>query len=875
MDNAKKPTMCVDVCVSPKTMHMAGSKGPTMVKEVLGVCCAEALRQIESRLHVTSLHMDPRSFVVLQGTKYMGGAKKPAAINVHARRQRKRAVQARVDKLRKEKEDGKKMGKESGAGSASAAASGSGAASAGGSGKAALKERRAARKQQEQEAFPDGALPVPRSDVTLTERGSLAVTIPHADIAKIEAMLPKRPESLVLRVRCRGMAKVSAAALDVQEKAVQLEYPVPEKAAASAGVKAGTYRLLKDLPHPVDVDSCRAAFVRSKQQLEVTMKVIPHNLDAKRCAELVAQYDARAREAGGSASGAGAQVDGNGAAVEEVDVAEATPASTLPDAGDGGGSTSDSAKTGGSVPPTKQAKGHDRWVSGTRAPQVQLPEAGAATKSVASSESSSKTGSSEAAAHAGPDEIGPQHAQPDTKAGGKPDDTSQDIASPAAKEKAPASPDRYSAEAMLHAAAADSDSDSADEEAAAVAGRPAASGAGDSSTASEPSTADAGSVAIAEVVHVSSPHGMARFCRHAREGAGRGEPTRRPPFSWRQSGEHVVLLVQVPLAVEEASSVVLRRRGGAVAPSGGDDGKGGARADEIEVCIASRIGGGFVERLKKHRAEGVSGPDTEATGSIAKSSSNGINSVDGHGPDVGSSQWGIEVPVPSADGNLPGANAADGALVGASQCPAPGEPSPWFASFDLATGAKGSVEEAEEEAPLSTWRVRIPLSGTVVVSTTTLDAADCNVAVWVTKAPESEGQWERLVATGAQADLVEEVQSPAAGAAVRGRGGAASASEGRGREMEAASAASSAPTQSKPQTTAEPQAEGSGSAPMRSSAPEGAAASPSAGSRAPATTQGSKPGGAGGAKAAVKPAEIAAPRVRLSEAAKAFADDLD
>ena len=112
--------------------------------------------------------------------------------------------------------------------------------------------------------LPDGALRIRRSDITLTERGVLDVTIPHASIAKIEAMLPKRPQTLVLKVRCKGLAKVSAANLDVQEHKVLLEYPVSAKAGSAADVAPGNYRLDLALQHPVDVDSCRASFVRSK-----------------------------------------------------------------------------------------------------------------------------------------------------------------------------------------------------------------------------------------------------------------------------------------------------------------------------------------------------------------------------------------------------------------------------------------------------------------------------------------------------------------------------------------------------------------------------------------------------------------------------------
>jgi len=103
LDNKKQPTLCVDVCVSPKTMQMAGQRGQRLVKEVLGVCCSEAVAQLEKHMRVSSLKVDPRSFVVLQGTTYMGGGKKPAPINVFGRRKHRREVEARVAALKTKK----------------------------------------------------------------------------------------------------------------------------------------------------------------------------------------------------------------------------------------------------------------------------------------------------------------------------------------------------------------------------------------------------------------------------------------------------------------------------------------------------------------------------------------------------------------------------------------------------------------------------------------------------------------------------------------------------------------------------------------------------------------------------------------------------
>ena len=47
--------------------------------------------------------------------------------------------------------------------------------------------------------------------------------------------------------------------------------------------------------------------------------------------------------------------------------------------------------------------------------------------------------------------------------------------------------------------------------------------------------------------------------------------------------------------------------------------------------------------------------------------------------------------------------------------------------------------------PATTWRLRLPLAGQVLASSARLDASDCNVAIWVTKAVGSEGLWPGLV----------------------------------------------------------------------------------------------------------------------------------
>jgi len=153
----------------------------------------------------------------------MGGSKKPTAINVHAIREKRRAVEDRVKSLRAKSSSKPSNSSESPPTMGDSSSSAKAAAPAG----KASKGKAVATSVEEIDS--DGFRPIPARDVTIVERGTMQVDIEHSDMMKVKSMLPRRPEQVILRVKCRGLTSKADAAsmtLDVQDQVVLVEYTV-------------------------------------------------------------------------------------------------------------------------------------------------------------------------------------------------------------------------------------------------------------------------------------------------------------------------------------------------------------------------------------------------------------------------------------------------------------------------------------------------------------------------------------------------------------------------------------------------------------------------------------------------------------------------
>jgi len=116
------------------------------------------------------------------------------------------------------------------------------------------------------------------------------------------------------------------------------------------------------------------------------MNVVPHALDAKRCIELVAQYDAQMRAGSESTVPSSDPASQRGLATPVQDASQADGATTeqrtrtspsgTPAASDG--TCEASVSSGSSSPPpsslSSSSKRHDRWVSGSNSKTDPAPE---------------------------------------------------------------------------------------------------------------------------------------------------------------------------------------------------------------------------------------------------------------------------------------------------------------------------------------------------------------------------------------------------------------------------------------------------------------------------------------------------------------------